>query len=463
MTNRARWFWTAFLFAHSAALVFLFPDSYQQDGGVHFLAARFAYRHPECLIGVWTRPLFTFLYSLPAQFGYPAAKLFTAAVIAATGHITALLAGAMGFRRAWLAYPLLLVQPVVVLLSFDTMTETLFALFLVAALYSHRIGRPWIAALLISFLPTIRAEGFFVAVFWGFVMLADPRLGSPWVRIPKTLVLALGAAVWWIAAWAVSGDFLYIVHQWAYRGGHEYGYPTLAWYRDIGFEYAGPLVFVLAAIGIVREWAHGRRLPFLLWIFFFCLQAATWELGISAGYARHFACVAPIIALLAVSAIEATGRPAWPRVWAAALLLGLGWSWFLAVRYVDGQPWLRDAFAVREAHAWYRGSGRGAPRKLVWSQAYMAILFDLDLENGLAAFRSREYGLEMLRGFPAGTLIFWDGETGPSWYKIDAPDFEAAGFRRIYGMKHRLAGYGERWGFGRGWVREQEIKLYVKE
>ena len=63
-----------------AALVHFYPDSYQQDGGFHFLFARWSLAHPRFMLGVWQRPLFTALYALPAQLGYPAAKLVTVAI-----------------------------------------------------------------------------------------------------------------------------------------------------------------------------------------------------------------------------------------------------------------------------------------------------------------------------------------------------------------------------------------------
>ncbi len=456
--------WLPVLFAHSAVLAILYPDSYQQDGGYHFLCARFAYRYPDYLIGTWSRPLFTALYSIPAQLGYLPAKLLTAAVLCGTGWFTWKLAETMRLARAWLVYPLLLVQPVVQLLSFDTMTEPLFALLLAAALYYHRIGRPWIAALLISLLPMVRAEGFFLGFFWGVVMLADPRIDVRfWLRWPKTSILLTGTLLWWGEAWAISGDPLYLARTWVYRGGHEYGYPSLPWYGGVGFESAGPLVFVLVLIGLGRGWLRGHRMLSLLFVYFFLLQAAVWEFGIAGGYARHFVCISPVAAVLALLGLESTGRPTWPRVWATALGVGLAWSWTYGVRYVDSQRYLRDAPAVREAYRWYRSSEHPTPKRLAWSQAYMAILFDLDAGNPLPPFQSRESGLKKLREFGSGTLIFWDANTGPAWFRLDPRDFEAAGFRRIYGKKHRLQGYKGRLGLAPDFTHDQEISLYLKE
>src|SRR5262245_27560419 len=115
--------WLGAFVGVSAALVFLYPDSYQQDGGTHFLFARWAWVHPELLVGVWSRPAFTLLYSFPAQFGYPVAKLFTVAVAAGCAWHTWRLAVELKIPRPSLALPLLFLQPSFFQLASDTLTE----------------------------------------------------------------------------------------------------------------------------------------------------------------------------------------------------------------------------------------------------------------------------------------------------------------------------------------------------
>src|SRR5450755_3869165 len=88
-------------------LVALYPDSYQQDGGTHFLYARDSWREPWRLVDVWGRPLFTLLYAAPALAGYPVAKLLTVLICIATAYQTWRLAVAMRLERASLVIPLL--------------------------------------------------------------------------------------------------------------------------------------------------------------------------------------------------------------------------------------------------------------------------------------------------------------------------------------------------------------------
>ena len=82
-----QWLAAAWLIAFATAgvaLALLIPDGYQQDGGTHFLFARDAWWNHFLFVDVWGRPLFTTLYSLPAQAGYLPAKLLTVVVCVVT-------------------------------------------------------------------------------------------------------------------------------------------------------------------------------------------------------------------------------------------------------------------------------------------------------------------------------------------------------------------------------------------
>ncbi|HUI25052.1 MAG TPA: hypothetical protein VL403_03120, partial [Candidatus Kryptonia bacterium] len=55
--------WLAAAAVVGVAFALLYPDSYQQDGGYHYLVARWAWTHRINFVSVWGRPLFTFLYA----------------------------------------------------------------------------------------------------------------------------------------------------------------------------------------------------------------------------------------------------------------------------------------------------------------------------------------------------------------------------------------------------------------
>ncbi len=467
---RAAW-WLAALAGTGVALALLYPDSYQQDGGNHYLGARWAWAHPEFFVDVWGRPLFTLLYSLPARLGYTAAKLFTVAICLATAWQTWRLAEDLGLERAELAIPLLALQPSYLLLSAETMTEPLFALLFAIALRLHAQGRVVAGMIVASTLVLARPEGFFVGLLWGVWVLCDWRDGRPWWRrLPATLWLASGAVAWWLAALVITGDPLYILHNWPPNWGATdavYGTDPFWHYWKRRDEIVGPLLVLPFLLGLGLLLVRRRMgVATSAVLAFFLLHSVFRVYGLfgSAGYVRYFVCVAPAIALITLVGWNAIANPL-SRVRGAVTIvaaLALMESARIALLYVDSMPWSRDARAVSEMYGWFRAHEHSV-RRLVWSQAYMCILFDRDpLERpALSADKARNFAL--LRESPGGTLVFWDAETGPLWYGIGPADLEAAGYERLRSASYSLEGLfpGQWWAQHSG-PRRQEMHLFYK-
>ncbi|HET6438912.1 MAG TPA: hypothetical protein VFG59_12670, partial [Anaeromyxobacter sp.] len=365
------------------ALVHFYPDSYQQDGGYHYFYARWAFEHPRNLVGVWARPLFTTLYALPARLGYPVAKLMTVVVSLATAWQTGRLARESGMKRAELAVPLLVLQPSFLLIFSDTMTEPLFALVLAVALRLHRAGRLSASMWVASLLPLARPEGFFVGVLWGLWVLFDPRAGRSLVlRSLSTLQLAGGVAAWWAAAYGLTGSPRFIIDNWpANWAGAAYGTGPLWHYWVVRNEIlAGPALWILFGLGAVSLVLHRRALlPLACLALIAGLHSVFYRLGMfgSAGYARYLVCVAPPFALATLAGWNTVAH--WlervpglvTRAAGAAVLV---WAAVLCLKFVDRFGSSRDAGLVARTHAWFEAHPRPLKR-LVFSQAYMAIVF----------------------------------------------------------------------------------------
>ena len=105
--------------AVGVAIAALYPGNYFEDPGIHFLRARWMWTHPWMAVDAWDRPLFTAVYSLPANLPlsgfstYLAAKLTTVVISLVTAWLTFKLARAYGLERPALVIPLLWLQPCV--------------------------------------------------------------------------------------------------------------------------------------------------------------------------------------------------------------------------------------------------------------------------------------------------------------------------------------------------------------
>src|SRR5262245_58230275 len=216
-------FWLTVCAAAGMAMLFLFDDSCQQDGGQHYLFARWAWVHHELFVGVWSRPLYTSIYAFPALIGYRAARMLTVLICLAVSYQTWRLAEVLKIDRAPLAIALVWLQPSFFLFCADNMTEPIFALVYVVALRLHH--RNWIkAGMIVASLAILaRPEGLFLSGLWAlWVLFVVPPSGgmgliSNLFRLKARLqpgLLATGAFIWWLAALILTGDSLFIKHNW---------------------------------------------------------------------------------------------------------------------------------------------------------------------------------------------------------------------------------------------------------
>ncbi|MEP7343066.1 MAG: hypothetical protein ABI977_35390 [Acidobacteriota bacterium] len=456
------------------ALTLLYHDAEQQDSAYHFLFARWAAAHPVYFISVWGRPLFTLVYWLPSQFGYPAAKLFTVLISLATAWQTFRLAQQINFQRAELAVPLLFFQPAFFAISSAVMTETLFALLFVVALRLHLRG--WIKAgmLIASLLVLVRPEGFFIGVLWGVWVLCEEygirpsgsnlksqisnlKPGFHLKVVLKTLWLTVGMIVWWAVAYCLTGDKLWIVHDWPSDwqvGSRANGIGPIWWYGAmlpliVGLPLVAPFLVGLWRLLRRREFVHGTSAFLVLFILHSLMFARGW-FG-SAGYARYFVCVSPAISLITLAGWNAWAEKraklfALSKPMVAALALSA--SALTCFVYVDGIRFTRDAQAVEWMHTWLSAYHRGflelssgSVSTLICSQAYPRILLDRDPWERPNFSGSRNHNLELIRQSPARTLVLWDDETGPKWFGLSAEDFDAAGYERLKSQDFKLEGW----------------------
>ena len=517
---RRAFIWLAVFAAVGAALVLLYRDADQQDSGFHFLFARWAHRHPQYLVGVWARPLFTLLYLPFAHFGYAAAKFFTVIISLAAAWQTFRLARQIKFEWAELAIPLLILQPSFFLLSSTVLTETLFALVFVIALRLHFSERIRTGMIVASLLVLVRPEGFFIGVLWGVWVLFDIRdkpgyftaeaqrtqrerrgdegqgdnSPSPSLSFPlrflrllcasavknalrpatlfSTLLLATGMILWWLEAYLITGDPLWIIHDWPpdWRpDGKANGTGPIWWYVTSLPLIVGPLLIAPFIAGLRRL---VKRREFICgvsaFLFLFVSHSLMFWRGWfgSAGYARYFVCVSPAIALITLAgwnelAERLTRFSVLARRSFAAILLAA--SFLISVYYVDGWKSTRDARAVDEMREWFSSHERPIAR-MICSQAYMWIVFDRDQGEQPSFNSDHDHNLALIRQSQGRTLVFWDEETGPKWYGLRADDFESAGFVRLKSQSFNLEALFLRLPWDRfGGPRVQQMHLLYKD
>jgi hypothetical protein len=206
------------------------------DGVNHYMIARHAWKHPQLLLDLWGKPLFTLLASPFAQFGHVGVAGFNVLVAAATAW-----AGIRALRSAGgvaqLAFPVLvLLAPQYVLMVLAGMTEPLFGLVTVMTvlLLVHERHAP--AAAVASLAPFARPE--YIA-FLPMVVL--------WLAYERK---------WRALPWCLLGFVVYAVIA-AIAHGDPFWYWTRDPYGYSGNLYgSGPLDFFFSR----AETVYGRPL-----------------------------------------------------------------------------------------------------------------------------------------------------------------------------------------------------------
>jgi hypothetical protein len=479
-----------FMAVIGALLIFLFPGSPEQDVDYHFLMARTAWVDHSYFVDVWGRPLFTTLFAPVALLGFVPARFFALAISVAAAWQTYRLAGDLRVSRAWLVIPFLLGQQTFFELYSDLFTEPLFALVLVVALRLHISGRIKSGMLVASLLPLARPEGVFVCLFWGLWVAGDVwRLGFGVLRLAEVgqrreglgtignvayriagtrslpamdrrvinrlgsiVMLASGVVIWWLAALILTGDPLFILHNWPATWHTDmYGHGTFLSYGQRAQEFAGVILIVPFFVGLFRgfrSWSFSLVTSVFLVLFFLHSIFVKYGLFGEAGFPRYMVSVAPAIAVLTLEG--------WNTIFSIKMLRRFaviaGWvvvifSILQSVHYLDSMIWARDAVAIddldrewgprMDASVEARMDTNKSVPGLIWSNGGMCILLNRNLRDS-PPVGNREKLLSLLEKAPSGTIVFWDSEIGPNWFGATSAEIEGHGYKLLTSRHYSL-------------------------
>ncbi|MFO0972580.1 MAG: hypothetical protein U1A27_03945 [Phycisphaerae bacterium] len=174
----------------SLALGFVSAGCHQFDDVTRYLVARWAWSDPRHLLGDWAHPGFMILYVLPARFGWHAARALSALLTGATGWLAFSIARELRIGSAWLAALATWVQPLVFILSLTTLSETVAAFYLAAAVLLALRGRWTASAAVLSLLLTARSESIILVPIWiGWALSQRARVWRLWPIIWAPLVV----------------------------------------------------------------------------------------------------------------------------------------------------------------------------------------------------------------------------------------------------------------------------------
>jgi len=429
----------------------LFSDGYYggADNITHYLISHYAFKYPYLFLNAWGRPLFTILSAPFAQSGLLGIKVMNILLGLLTAYYAFRIARMLKLEPAFLALVFVCFTPLYFLMMPTALTEILFSFVLMAAVFLFLRGNFIASAVMISFLPFARTEG--------YLLLPLFLLALVWARQYRAIpFLAAGIVVFSIAGSFYYNDIFWLFNLFPYPVTyqhpiyHETG--SLWHFLQLRESILGlPLVilFISGIIGLVRNSFSGDKTlrnkahlivilaagPFLLYL---ALHSVLyWQaMGGSMGLGRVMAAVMPMAALIALYGYTALREVLWKNSYFQRVFM------LVIVALVLITPFRNNVFpfpltpeerTIREATQWIRTSAH-ANRLVFYTDNNVPYYLGLDPYRKSPASCYLFGDARFLDTIPAGSLLVWDAHFGANESKVPLDSL-------LGNPRHRLVNY----------------------
>jgi hypothetical protein len=252
-------------FLVTTLLAYFSTGTYESGDSIqHYLIARYSFRHPGLFLNHWGKPFFVLLSSSFAQFGFLGINLFNIACATLTGLFSYKIAQKLQLPYSWLAPVFALFAPIYYVTLITGLTEPLFALVLTTGIYLLLRKNFIASALLISFLPFVRTEGFILLPLFALTYFL-PTLRRPFLiqnltfSIQNNFFLMSGTIVYSLAGYFYHHDLFWIISQNPYQGAKDiYGSGTPFHFLAKNEFILGTPLVVLFCTGCIAYFIPGR-------------------------------------------------------------------------------------------------------------------------------------------------------------------------------------------------------------
>ena len=411
----------------SVLVAFFTKGTYDSgDSLLHYEYAHYAFKHPLNLLNSWAKPLFTLLAAVPAQFGFLGMKLFQCAVVALSAWCAFIVARALRLPAPELAILFAYAAPDYFLIQFSGLTEPLFGLLLVGAAALAVRGQPAASAVVLSWLPFVRSEGFILLGIWVVYFC----LKREWRCLP---LLLLGYAVYSAVGAVVLGELDWVFGRNPYDTVSVYGHGNWSHFvRNIPnlLGWILTILFVLGGLRMVRDsfrparWQTPLFLAELLLVYgsiavFVGAHTIFWAEGLfnSAGLQRVLAITTPLAAVVALNGLAlllelGRSEAARRRIRVGATVAVVAWPFTGARNAIRPERDFGiepDQELARRAGNWFRQAHAGRPLPPVAFQVpSLASALRVDPFDEHARPLLTRDGRSQLATLPLHTLLFWD-------------------------------------------------------
>ena len=403
------------------------------DNISHYLISRYAFDHPSLFLNAWGRPLYTLLSAPFAQFGLNGARTLNILLATSTAWIAYLLLRSLAVRNAIPVIFLVCFTPLYFFMIPTALTEILFGFILVLAVYLFFGQRFVAAAVVASFLPFARTEGFVLLPLFLVAFLAARKYRA----IP---FLASGVVIFSLAGSLHFRDLFWVFSRFPYPVTYThpvYNTEGSPWHflasRDYWMGLPVELLFIAGLLAIAREVAQpgtGKRpesVQFALlvpgsFLLYLALHSVLyWKaMGGSMGLERVLAAVLPMASVTAAKGLDFLLKPAGQESMLRRVLT------LVVVAVVVTMPFFREKYpyplspeelTVREACQWLAGSDY-KQQVVYYADNNVPFYLGLDPWEKEPASCHLFGDAKYLDTIPPGAVLVWDAHFGINESKI---------------------------------------------
>jgi len=314
LQHKLLWIWLGLA---SVVLIWAASQSEGAYGGadsfMHYLISRYSWEDPNLFLHHWGKPVFTIISSPFAQVGFFGVRVFNILCAVGASYLAFKTAKSLGIEYPIFASILTIVATLGPPVYLSGLTEPLFGLTLILAVYLVSRSRLGWSTLIISFIPLIRSEGVIFIPLW----LAVLGINRSWKLVP---LLTTGIVTFSLLGWVSGIGFFWLLTESPYGTAASYGSGEILHFWNYREETFGSVFIFLFFFGfgwLTSQWKlfMNRSSLSLSWLLilasffgYFAAHSIVWWLGTgsSVGLTRVMLGIVPIGAVIASASTQAT-------------------------------------------------------------------------------------------------------------------------------------------------------------
>lgn len=413
------------------------------DSIVHFRIARYAFKYPHLFLDLWGKPLFTILSSPFAQFGYNGIKLFNVAVAITTSALAWRILKKQSIEPSYAVIPFILFAPEYFILIPSAMTELLFGLIIVLAIYLFFRENYIASSVVISFLPFARNEGFIIIPLFILAYILRKKY--------KAIPFVLSAFVFFsLLGWHHFGKLFWIIRNNPYTGDHSiYGHGELLHFVNHLPLILGVPLLIASFTGffaLYRNFTQVKKLTDDRFLFLFLVAGSAiiyftahsvvwWKgMGNSLGLTRVIAGIIPLIAMMAVYPFSLIPGKKWIKI-AASMAFSALIIWVTLSKYQVPFK-LDDTDKLIKQTCDKIKTDKLDNRLIYYYNPVVCHFLEIDPFDTSKAREQLPNHEKPEDGIPQGSIILWDAHFGPNEGHMPIERLKNNNaFREVYHLK----------------------------